>query len=127
MIGLILCVVGGTDQASATISDHSTGQTYTKVGIAIFIVVYVLLFGLTVITGQDANKAPKGEKRIYIAIAAALPLIAVRLVYSIIAAFTSVEAFSTANGNPVVQLCVAVVEELIVVLMYTVAGLTASK
>ncbi|MCJ1403599.1 hypothetical protein MMC11_006822 [Xylographa trunciseda] len=126
MIALILCVVGGVDQASSDVSEHSTGQTYTKVGVAIFLVIYVLLFGLTVITAADLGNAPRGEKRIYFAVAATLPLLAVRLLYSILAAFTSISSFSIANPDPWVQLFMAVVEELLAVILYTLAGLTVA-
>ncbi|MCJ1283119.1 hypothetical protein MMC26_002446 [Xylographa opegraphella] len=126
LIALILCIVGGTDRASSDISEYSTGQTYIKAGIAIFIVIYVVLFGLTVVTGADLGNAPRGEKRIYFAVVAALPLIAVRLLYSILADFTSISNFSLANPDPWVQLFMAVIEECIVVLMYTLAGLTVA-
>ncbi|MCJ1393146.1 hypothetical protein MMC18_006018 [Xylographa bjoerkii] len=126
MIALILCVVGGTDESSSNISEHSTGQTYTKVGIAIFLVIYVLLFGVTAITSADLGNAPRGEKRIYFAVVVALPFIAVRLLYSVLADFTSISNFSIANPDPWVQLFMAVVEELLVVLMYTLAGLTVA-
>lgn len=126
-IALILCVVGGTDEASSTVSDYATGRKYTKVGVAMFAVIYVLLFGLTVITASDVQKAPRGEKRVYFAVAAALPPIAVRLLYSILSAYTTINGFSLANGNPWIQLCMAVLEELVVIIMFTLAGLTIAR
>ena len=126
-IALILCIVGGTDEASSTLSDHATGQKYTKIGVAIFLVIYVLLFGLTVITATDVTKAPRGEKRVYIAVAAALPPIAVRLLYSILSAYTTIDGFSLTNGNPWIQLCMAVLEELVVIIMFTLVGLTIAR
>jgi hypothetical protein len=127
MIALILCVVGGTDEASSTVSEHSTGRKDTKIGVAIFLAVYILLFFLTVITVTDVRKAPRGEKRIYIAVVAALPLIAARLLYSILAAYSHWSDFALGTGSVWVQLCMAVAEEILVVIMYTIVGLTVAR
>ena len=126
MVALILCIVGGIDEASSSISDQASGQTLFKVGIAIFVVIYALLFLLAAFTARDVGNAPRGEKQIYFAVLAALPLIAVRLVWSILAVFTTMQNFSLTNGNPVIQLCMAVLEEIVVIIMYTLAGLAVS-
>lgn len=89
-----------------------------------FLIIYVLLFSLVVITVKDVGNAPRGEKRIYFAVVAALPLIAVRLLWSILAAFANSSTFSIASPQPYVQLFMAILEELIIVCMYTLAGLT---
>ncbi|RFU24021.1 hypothetical protein B7463_g12322, partial [Scytalidium lignicola] len=125
-IALILCIVGGTDEASSKASDQAEGPKYFKIGIAIFMVIYVLLVGLTVITARDASRAPFGENRVYYAVAIALPFIAVRLLYSVLSVFTTMKAFSLTGGNTVVELCMALVEEFVVVVTYTAAGLMTS-
>ncbi|KFY57235.1 hypothetical protein V496_06509 [Pseudogymnoascus sp. VKM F-4515 (FW-2607)] len=127
MIALILCIVGGTDEASSDASSRSEGPKYFKIGIAIFVVIYVLLVALTLITARDVHRALAGERRVYVAVAVALPFIAVRLLYSILAVFTSFKAFSSIDGNTAVELCMALLEEFVVVLMYTAVGLTISK
>lgn len=126
MIALILCIVGGIDEASSDLSDQQDGSKYYKAGIAIFIVIYFLLVGLTIITAWDLYRAPPGENRVYIAVAVALPFIAVRLLYSILSVYTSINAFSAVDGNTIVELCMALVEEFVVVAMYTAAGLAVS-
>jgi hypothetical protein len=45
-------------------------------------------------TMKDIRNAPRGEKRIYFAVLAAIPLLAVRLLWSILAAFANNSAFS---------------------------------
>ena len=128
MIALILCIVGGTDEADTTNnSDISTGKKYTKIGIVIFLIIYLLLSALVVITMKDVGNAPRGEKRIYFAVLAALPLLAVRLLWSILAAFSDNSTFSIQGGKPLVQLFMAILEEFIIVVMYTLAGLTTSN
>ncbi|KFX88016.1 hypothetical protein O988_09188 [Pseudogymnoascus sp. VKM F-3808] len=126
-LALILCIVGGTDEASSNPSDRSDGPKYFKIGIAIFIVIYLLLVFLTLITAGDLHRAPAGERRVYIAVVVALPFIAVRLLWSILSVFTTFKSFSAAGGNTVVELCMALIEEFVVVVMYTIVGLTISK
>lgn len=128
LIALILCIVGGTDAADANnAADLSSAQTKTKVGIIIFLCIYVLLCGLVVITIQDVGKAPSSEKRIYWAVALAMPWLAARVLYGVLAVFTNSSTFSITGDHPLVQLFMATVEEFIIVCLYTLAGLTISR
>lgn len=126
MIALILCIVGGTDEADSSSSEISTGKKYFKIGIVIFLVVYILLTSLVIVTMKDVGHAPRGEKRIYFAVLAAIPFIAVRLLWSILSVFSNNSDFSINGGKPLIQLFMATVEEFIVVIMYTLAGLTVA-
>lgn len=127
MIALILCVVGGLDEADSDASDISEGKKLTKIGVAIFLVVYLLLFALVVITMKDVGNAPRGEKRIYFAVLGALPLLAIRLLWSILATFGNNKDFSLNSSKPLIQLFMAVLEEFVIVCFYTLAGLTVSS
>ena len=60
-----------------------------------------------------------------IAILAALPFLAVRLLYSILADFEDNNTFNIINGNATVQLCMAVIEEFIITIFFLAAGLAA--
>lgn len=125
MIALILCIVGGTDEASSTASDISEGKKLTKIGIIIFLIIYLVLFALVVITMKDVGNAPRGEKRIYFAVMGALPLLAIRLLWSILATFSNNKDFSLNSSKPLIQLFMAVLEEFVIVCFYILAGLTA--
>jgi hypothetical protein len=120
MIALILCIAGGIDVAN---NETSKGKNLTKVGIAIFFIIYVLLFALSVITMKDVGHAPREEKRVYSVVLIALPLIAVRLLWSILSAFSNKVDFSLNSPKPLIQLFMATVEEFIVVVCYTTVGL----
>lgn len=120
MIALILCIAGGIDEAGSKLSE---GQKLMKIGIATFAVIYVLLFALSVITMKDVGNAPREEKRIYMVVLIALPLIAVRLLWSILSAFGHSSDFSLNSPKPLIQLFMATVEEFIVVVCYTTVGL----
>jgi hypothetical protein len=54
----------------------------------------------------------------------ALPLIAVRLLYSLIGDFSddTTNQFSIVNDSPEIQLAMATIEELLVVLMFAILG-----
>jgi len=117
VIGLVLCILGGTD---AKIS-------FTKVGIVIFLAAYTLLIGLVTVTIRDIGNAPRGETRLYWVIVAAIPFLGVRLLWSLIAAFGHDKKFSLVGGDPWVNFGMAVVEEFVIVFMYTITGLTLRK
>jgi hypothetical protein len=76
---------------------------------------------------KDVGNAPRGEKRIYFAVLAAIPLLAVRILWSILAAFADNSTFSIQGGKPLVQLFMAILEEFGIVVMYTLTGLTISN
>ena len=124
MIALILCVIGGTDATSSNPADVASGKKNVKIGVIIFLCIYLLLLLLTIITMKDVGNAPRGEKRIYIAVIAALPLLAVRLLWSVLSAFSNSSTFSILGGKPLVQLFMATLEEFFIVVFYTVAGLS---
>ena len=86
---------------------------------------YVGTVGVSLITAMSLRELPMGEKRIVYAVLAALPLIAVRLLYSLLADFANNSTFNILFGNATVQLCMAIIEEMIVVVFFLVAGLLA--
>ncbi|KIM99810.1 hypothetical protein OIDMADRAFT_126317 [Oidiodendron maius Zn] len=122
VIGLVLCIVGGTDTG-----DVKKGLTFTKAGIVIFLVFYIVLAILIAVTARDVGNAPGGERRLYWVIVAALPFLAVRLLWSLIAVFGHDKKFSITGGDPWVNFGMAIVEEFIIVCMYTGLGLTLGK
>jgi hypothetical protein len=128
MIALILCIVGGIDKADTnSLSDVSTGKKYTKIGVVLFLIIYLLLSALVTITMKDFGNAPRGEKRLYFVVLAAIPLLAIRLLWSLLAAFKNDSTFSITGGKPLVQLFMAILEEFIIVVLYTLAGLTIAN
>ena len=73
----------------------------------------------------EFSNLPWGEKRILYAVLASLPLLAVRLLYSLLADFKNDSTFNTVDGNATVQLCMAIIEEFIVTLFFLVSGYVA--
>jgi hypothetical protein len=72
---------------------------------------------------KDIGNARREEKRVYIVVLIALPLIAVRLLWSILSVFGNNSAFSLNSPKPLIQLFMATLEEFIVVICYTTVGL----
>jgi hypothetical protein len=130
VVGLILGIVGGIDASDSYISSGFKSYTPTdlnKAGTALFIVSYVAIVILTVIMSFYVSHAEQGEKRLFMAVAISLPFILVRLVYSIISTFTKNKNFNLLNGSVTVVLCVALIEEFVVMAVYEGTGLTLKK
>jgi hypothetical protein len=128
-IALILCIVGGMDavSSSSTPSEIKTGAKDTKIGMAIFIVIYLILCLLTLFSLSEIRKTVSGERRVLLAILLALPLIGSRLLWSILCTFKGGKIFNIESGNAIVQICMADVEEVLVVCLYVVVGLVVGK
>ncbi|KAG9228286.1 hypothetical protein BJ875DRAFT_389701 [Amylocarpus encephaloides] len=128
-IALILCISGGTDAASSTSTpaELKSGRTETKWGVAIFVVLFIILVVLAVYSMFEVHKTARGEKRILVAVIIALPLLGSRVLYSVLCTFHESPIFNLVDGSVVVQICMATVEEGLLVIMYAVVGLTVHK
>jgi hypothetical protein len=124
-LAIVLCIVGGVRQTNSDPKAQSSGKTDAKVGVVIFLFSFVEIAVLALFTLPHTRKVPIAQKRLLYAVLLALPLLAVRLLYSILADFSTSKTFSVSHGNPYVQLGMAIVEEIIVVILYTAAGVAA--
>ena len=119
-LGLILSIVGGTSSISST--GVYTTQTSSKVGIALFIVAYVALVLMAVLTTLNLSSAESGEKRLDFAVILALPFILVRLAYSALAVFSHHHEFKLVGGSVAIMAVMSVLMEFIVVFIYLLVG-----
>jgi hypothetical protein len=128
VVGLILGIVGGVN-ASTSFQNTGTYQpgSLNKAGTSLFIVTYVGIVAATILISFSVSHAEKGEKRIIMAVAFSLPFLLVRLAYSIGSTFSYGKKFNLLTGNPTILLCVALLEEIIVVFAYEGTGLTLGK
>jgi len=118
-IGLILSIVGGTNSISP--SGTFTVQTTSKAGVLLYVVGWVILTLRTIFTIPQFS-SHTGEKRIAIAVIIALPFIAVRIIYSLLAVFLHNHDFSLINGSVTIWVVMAVLEEFFVVIIYLAVG-----
>jgi hypothetical protein len=126
-IALILCIVGGTDLASAELSDQRWGKSLLKAGIILFVVVYAALFLITILTARDFNHIVPGERRIFIVVLAALPLLGARILFGVLSILLNDQTFAIFGGNIAARVLMAVVEEFLIVIAYTIIGPTTLK
>jgi hypothetical protein len=125
-VGLILSIVGGVE-AGEDASKPPYGykiHTLTKVGVGIFIASYVATVLATILTSFHASVADAGQRRLLYAIAFALPLLLIRLIYSCFSTFGHNKHFGVISGSPTALLCMALLEELIITNTYLLVGLT---
>jgi hypothetical protein len=125
-IGLILNIVGGT---SGTVQPDGTVQvaTTSKAGIALYIVAYVGIVFVYIISLHRISVVPNQERRVPVAIILALPFILSRLIYSACSVFLHSQFFNIVTGNVAVRVATAVVEEFIAVAIYIALGFLVSK
>ncbi len=127
MIALIICIVGGSDLTDSSVSTQGTGKKLIKAGLIIFLIIYICLFLLTAKSASEINRLPSSEKRSLLALIVALPLLGVRILFGLLAYFSTISTFSPTNGNILVRVFMAVLEEILIVIAYTLAGILVPK
>lgn len=125
LIALALAIIGGTRISSSDSSKHSSGESFEKAGAIIFLISYIAIVAFTILTMTESRHLPQGEKRILYAVLGSLPLLAVRLLYSLLADLADNGTFNILHGNATVQLCMAIIEEFIVTCLFLLAGFVA--
>ncbi|KZP25970.1 hypothetical protein FIBSPDRAFT_661209, partial [Athelia psychrophila] len=134
-IALALSIYGSTETSP---SEVSNGNTLRRVGAFLFLILYLLLVGVHAYCWMNASLLMKHRRTLLVAISSALPFLGIRVVYSILSAFsgslsfsgtasptpnTSVLAkFSMLTGDWPIYLVMSVLMELVVVTIYTTAG-----
>ena len=126
-IALIICIVGGSDLTDSSVSEQSTGKKLVKAGLIIFLIIYICLFLLIAKSVGEISSIPSGEKRVLFVLIAALPLLGVRILFSLLAYFSTISTFSPLNGNILVRAFMSTLEEILVVIAYALAGIMVSK
>ncbi len=104
---------------------------YVKAGSIIFLIVLVLLVGLTLWFFTNISNVEQSERRLVWAVAVSMPSLTVRVIYSIICAFTKNSKYFTQFGTNTIGVVIhgvmGLLPEIVVVVIYLWAGLTAKK
>jgi hypothetical protein len=138
MVGLILCIVGGTDLSSeignavSQASSSTGGVSYTMptvsiAGVALIIAGFGCVILATIVTSLQIRSAEPGEKRLLLAVALAMPFVLVRIVFSALGTFGSNPNFKTYGGSPhyaTYFVAMAIAEEMAAVTIFEAVGLT---
>ncbi|PYH92855.1 hypothetical protein BO71DRAFT_12490 [Aspergillus ellipticus CBS 707.79] len=123
LVGLILCIVGQVENMGS-LSEMMNISSKAKVGYILFIIAWVGLCGLFALIGCKYHSIEDGEHRLLLAVGLSVPLLLVRLVYSLMGAFSHNSMFSMLTGNVTVMLVMSVLEEIGIVLICLGVGLT---
>jgi hypothetical protein len=121
LVGLILGIVGQTSVNNPAVDPV---PATTKAGVILFLVAWVLLCGLILLTFQRYSGIELGEHRLVWAILVCAPLLLVRIIYSVITDFARSSDFNIITGNVTIQLVMAVLEEILITFILLLTGLT---
>ncbi len=123
LVGTILGIVGATN------SDHQSSSlpVESDAAVVIYLVVLVALALVLLISAPSISLVPEGERIIVPAVALALPFIAVRVLYSLLLVFVHSGVFVRIGGPIAVRVCMATIEEFIVVAIYLFLGFKLAK
>lgn len=93
-----------------------------------FLVLYLIIVLLALISLGEMRNTPQEERRVLITVLLCLPLLALRLVWSILSVFmTSSTTFNMQGGSIYAQAFMATLEEFIIVVAFTAVGFTVHK
>lgn len=116
-----LCIAGGVSNESFDPS------TEIKAGVLVYLGSFVAVAALFGVVATQRQLVPRRESRLFLAVGIALPLIAVRVLYSIIVEFGNDKNFSPVGGSVGILVGMSIVEEMIVAIVYVIVGYTLQK
>ena len=120
-LAVALSIIGATDASSAATIGN---EDKVKIGVCLYIPVVAALGLLEVFCFmKNRSSGDKGERQLILALLAALPFIAIRLLYGLLTIFSNGGVFAIQYGNETAALLMAVLEEMVVVLIYLAVGL----
>lgn len=123
--GLILSIVGGVNARVA-----ASPGTLSQIAIVLYFLglAACVFFEIPAWASTAAcGSVPASEHRAIYAVAAAVPLIFTRILFSALAVFLHDSTFSIVRGSTGVYVGMAVVEEVLVVVMYVTVGLQLDR
>lgn len=119
---MALSIAGLTANMSAEGLQHP--DIKVKVGMIIYAVCYGIMVALLAILAARRNSIERGEKRTLLAVALSSPFILVRLLYAFFVWFLNSPRFSILNGDVTILLVMSVLDEIVVVIICLVVGMT---
>lgn len=128
LAGLVLGIIAGTKEFSGDASTRNTGYDMLKAAVILYIIALLALAALCFHTFTRRQWILDGEMRLLMAGLLSLPFLLVRIIYSVISAFSQGSAtFSIISDRTravVIQAIMSVAMEFIVVAIFIAAGLT---
>ncbi|KAL8680967.1 MAG: hypothetical protein Q9186_002867 [Xanthomendoza sp. 1 TL-2023] len=125
ILALALAIVGGVRLSSNTPSQQRSGREFAQTGITIFMAVFIIYTLVCLATLRAFASVTKGEKKVVYGVLLAIPFLFIRILYAMLAVFKDNRTFAIVNGSATALLCMAIIEEMIVVIIYCGTGLVA--
>ncbi|GKZ55025.1 hypothetical protein AnigIFM49718_011149 [Aspergillus niger] len=119
--GMVLCIVGSSMSSSL---QGITNSIEAKVGDVLYVIAWACLCVLLLVVGSKYASIEDGEHRLLLAVGVSVPLLLVRLIYSLLSVFTHNPTFNMFTGNVTVFLVMAVLEEIVIVGICLGVGMT---
>ena len=127
LVGLILAIVGGIKETIANEASRNSGKSLTQAAIVIFVIAFVIQSTITAFTFAKIRAIAKGETVLAFAVAASIPFVLVRCIYSLLAVFSGNPSFGILSGDVYIRGFMSIFEEFVTVILYLVAGLMVGK
>lgn len=121
LAGMVLCIVGSSMSSSL---QGITNSIEAKVGDVLYVIAWACLCVLLLVVGSKYASIEDGEHRLLLAVGISVPLLFVRLIYSLLSVFTHNPTFNMLTGNVTVFLVMAVLEEIVIVGICLGVGMT---
>ncbi|CRG89435.1 hypothetical protein PISL3812_06471 [Talaromyces islandicus] len=121
ILAAILSIVGVTSSSDIAEGMHSTE---TKVGVIIYLVAWIGLSIVVFMMLARYSSIEHGEHRLVWAVMFCVPLLLIRLAYSMISILSHNSSFRMITGNVTIQLVMVIIEEIIIVYIMLITGLT---
>ncbi|KAL8770089.1 MAG: hypothetical protein Q9209_004127 [Squamulea sp. 1 TL-2023] len=125
VLALNLAIVGGVRLSSRNLSQQRSGKQFAQTGLSIFMVVFAIYTVICFLTLFKIDTVVPGERRILYGVLLAIPFIFLRIFYAVLTVFKDSKKFAIVNGSATVQFCMAIIEEMVVVVIYCGIGLFA--
>lgn len=128
LAALVLSVIGGTKVQDSDKSSHDTGKDCLEAGSLIFLAIYVALALLTILTAFRGRAIPSTEKILIFVGAGVLPVLCVRIVYTVATCWSSAGSiFYYLAPHVAVQATMQFAMEAIAIVIYSWGGIVVPK
>ncbi|RAK95515.1 uncharacterized protein BO80DRAFT_469349 [Aspergillus ibericus CBS 121593] len=124
LAGMVLCIVGSTQSTNLT---DIVNSSEAKIGDVLYLVAWVGLCAMLLLIGSKYQSIEDGEHRLLLAVGISVPLLLIRLIYSLLSVFTHRSTFSMFTGNVTVMLVMTVLEEIVIVVVCLGVGVTLAQ
>ncbi|KAL9026828.1 MAG: hypothetical protein Q9180_007420 [Flavoplaca navasiana] len=123
LLALILTIVSGVFLSSDDRLQQRSGKQSAQMGLSIFVAVFAVYTIICFATLYALDGVVKSERTILYGLTLAIPFVFLRILYATLAVFKDNNNFAIVDGSATVQLCMAVLMEMIIVIIYCGIGI----